>query len=101
MNKHVKKAKATYQRSNGWVVGTWVAGFFSLGLLYLVGSAVEADAASFRSCSANNSGLVVSSCGKQSVNPGDLVLLLLFILTACLVVAIFTAAWRMTKRPSA
>ena len=92
-----KRAKATKQRAPMLIVVTWVSSFLSLGLLFLTGSVLMSDFGSFRSCSHNN-GLTVSSCGKQSLNLGDLMLCILFVLSAALVVSLFTAAWRMSKR---
>jgi hypothetical protein len=79
------------------VVALWVLSLLSVGLLYLAGNAVDADLGSFRSCNSNNSGLTISNCGKQGLNFGDVVLFILFALAACLVVTLFTAAWRTTR----
>jgi hypothetical protein len=92
--------KAPRKHSPGAIVSIWIGSLLSLGLLYLAGTAVDADLGSFRSCSANNNGLSVTNCGKSGLSPGDLVLLVLLALCACLVVTLFTAAWRMTRRTS-
>jgi hypothetical protein len=93
------KARAARQRPRPvWqIVGLWLGSLLSVGLLYLVGSAVDSDLGSFRSCSTNSSGLTISNCGKQGLNFGDVILLALFALAACLVVTMFTAAWRTTR----
>ena len=91
-------SKAAKRRSPLFVTTTWVSSFLSVGLLLFIGNVVKADLGSMRPCSTNSSGLSVSSCGKQSINLGDLILIGLFFLAACLVVALFTAAWRMTRR---
>lgn len=96
-----KSSKPSQPRPLWMVITTWVCSLLSTGLLYLAAIAVDADLASFRSCSANSSGLTISNCGKQSLNPGDLILIALLILSACLTVTLFTAAWRMTRRGKA
>jgi hypothetical protein len=98
MSKRSKSPKGPQRHSAGAIVAIWISSMLSVGLLYLAGSAVDADLGSFRSCSANNSGLTVTNCGKSGLSPGDLVLLLLLALCASLVVTLFTAAWRMTRR---
>jgi uncharacterized membrane protein len=88
-------------RPLGYVVGSWVLSFFSLGLLYVAAVAVRSDIGQFRSCNANNAGLVIHACGKGSINTGDVILIGLFILSACLVVSLFTHSWRLVKRTKA
>ncbi len=91
------EGKYSKRRSPGFIAGTWIAAVLSLGLLYAAGLAVSSDFAQFRSCSSNN-GLALHSCGKNSLNLGDLILIALFILAALLTVTLFTAAWRMSRR---
>ncbi len=80
------------------LVLSWVGSLLSIGLLFVFGNAVISDFASFRSCNSNSAGISVAACGKQSLNVGDLMLLLLFALAAALVVTLFTAAWRLSRR---
>jgi hypothetical protein len=72
----------------------WLGSIVSLGILAFMALAVKSDLASFRSCNANSSGLSITSCGKQGLNIGDILLLGLFILSAALVVTLLTAASR-------
>jgi small-conductance mechanosensitive channel len=89
-------AKQT-KRSFGYVVFVWVMSLLSVGLLLLAGTAVRSDIGQFRSCNSNNSGLVIHACGKSSLNVGDLILFVLFILCAGLVVSLITHSWHATK----
>jgi hypothetical protein len=95
-----KRPGSVKERSTSFVIITWIASILAVGLLLLIGNAVKADIAGFRSCSVNNSGLTVTSCGRQGINAGDAILFGLFVMAASLVVTLFTAAWRMTRRPS-
>ena len=83
-------------RSPAFLISSWVCTALSIGLLIFAGRAVLSDLGSFRSCG-GNSVLAVHACGKQSPNVGDLILFALFILSACLVVSLFTGSWRATK----
>jgi hypothetical protein len=88
-------------RSTGFIIFTWLCGFLSVGLLYLAARAVVSNFASLRSCDVNSSGLAVSSCGKAALNVTDIMMIGLFMLIAVLVVTLFTAAIRMTRRSRA
>lgn len=90
------EGKFARRRSPGFIAASWIASCLSLGILYAAGLAVSSDFAQFRSCNTND-GLSLHSCGKQSINVGDLVLIILFILAAVLVVTLFTASWRMVS----
>lgn len=94
------QAKSAKPRSSAMVVTTWVSSLLALGLLLLSATAVKSDLGALRPCSANN-GLTVTNCGKQSLNLGDLMLLTLLVLSACLVVMLCTAAWRVSRRRKA
>jgi hypothetical protein len=80
--------------------GLWLGALCSLGLLALMSAVLKVDLESFRSCSVNNAGLFVESCGKQSLNRGDALILLLFVASIAIVVSLFTHAWRLTRRPT-
>jgi hypothetical protein len=98
MSKQPKLKKKVVQRPATAVLGgMWVGSVLSLGLLYIAGDALLSDLKAFRACSSNSNGLVVNNCGKQSFNPGDAVLLGLFILAAFLALSVCTAALRATK----
>lgn len=87
------------KRSLKFVIFSWALSFASLGLLYAAGAAVYSIFASFRSCDANTSnGLSITSCGKLSLNVGDVVIIGLFIAASALVVTLFTAAWQASLR---
>lgn len=90
--------KFAKKRSPLYIAGSWCASFASLGLLYLATRVLLADLAAFRSCSSNSNGLVVVSCGKRSLNMGDLLLIALFFVSAALVASLFMTAWRATRR---
>lgn len=96
-----RKTKQQPRRSPGFIAGSWIASMLSLGLVYAAAIAVRSDFAAFKSCSANDSGLMVSDCGKHSLNTGDFVLILLFILSAALTLSLFTASLRMVWRRNA
>jgi hypothetical protein len=88
-------AKAPSKKS---LVGSWLLSLLSLSLLWLTATMVKSNFASFRSCSANNNGLYLTNCGKQSLNGGDLVLIGLFLLATFLAFSLFTHSWRLTRR---
>lgn len=88
-------AKAPAKRS---LVGSWLLSLLSIGLLWGTASMVKGNFASFRSCSANNNGLYLTNCGKQSLNGGDIVIIGLFLLSAFLTLSLFTHSWRLTRR---
>jgi hypothetical protein len=93
------KSKRTGQPpSKKLFVTTWIGVLLSIGLLFEAGSAVLSDLTGFRSCNSNTSGLSVAVCGKQSVNFGDIMLMILFVAAAALVVSLATVAWRMTRK---
>jgi hypothetical protein len=98
MSKRKRDDKGQYAKhhSTKFIAFVWLSSFLSLGLLYLSARVLAADFASFRSCSSNSS-LAIHNCGKGSLNFGDIGLVLLFILSATMVVSLFTAAWRLTR----
>ena len=85
-------------RSPIMIVATLIGLCLSVGVLYLMGSIIKNDFSQFRSCGVNNNGLTVVDCGKHSLNSGDVMLLLLFFLSAVLVVTLCTATWQMVRR---
>jgi len=87
------------QRPLWFVSGSWLLSLASIGLLGLVGNFLRSDLTSFRSCAANDAGLTVTSCGKQSLNFGDVVLIGLLIMCAALTITLLTAAWQLSRRP--
>ena len=89
--------KAPKRRSPQFIVFSWLSALMSAGLLYLMGRMAVSNFSQFRSCDSNNTGLVIQACGKQSFNFGDLLILFLFVLSACLAVSLFTASWRMVR----
>ena len=91
-------AKVPKQRSASFIIAIWVGSVLSLLLLWAAASAFVADMWSLRSCNGNSGSLLVTNCGKQSLNPGDLMLFILLALSACLTVSLFTAAWRISRR---
>lgn len=93
-----KAAKPPKTHSPAYHVIVWVSSVLSVLLLWFIANAVISDLGSLRSCNGNSSGLSVASCGKQSLNPGDLILFGLFVLSACLTVSLFTMAWRSVRR---
>ncbi len=94
----MNRSKATHpkQRSNSYVIFSWLATLLSIGLLYAAGNAVVSDFASFQSCTTNQ-GLAIQSCGKSSINFGDIVLVGLLVLSSALVVSLVTGSIRATK----
>lgn len=100
MSRRALDGKYAKHRSLGLIVSTWIGALLSLGLLLFTGNAVKGNFAAMRSCDANNAGLTVVSCGKQGLNITDIFVIGLFVLSAILVVSLFTGAWRMTRRQS-
>lgn len=98
MNRRQSGKQLTKRRSPVVVGLSWTAGFVSLGLVYLSGKLLAADLAAFRSCDANSSGLQIASCGKHGINFSDMVLITFFGLSIALVMSLFTASWRMSRR---
>jgi hypothetical protein len=94
MSKRAQKSKST---SPKLVIASWSFLLGSVVLLYLVGKITVSNFSQFRSCNANVSGLTIQNCGKQSFNFGDFLILVLFMLSAALVVSLFTHAWRQSK----
>lgn len=92
------KGQYTKNRAMKRLAMSWVATLASLGLLYGAGGAVLATFGSFRSCDANNTGLFIRNCGKESLNVGDVIIIGLFITSAALVASVFTASLRMTRK---
>ena len=86
------------KRSAKFVAFSWFISFLSLGLLYAAGAAVYSILGSFRSCDTNSNGLSIASCGKHSMNFGDLVIFGLFIASAALAASLVTAAWRISLK---
>jgi hypothetical protein len=95
-----KKTVKSKKPSFWHIAGTWFGTILSVGLCVTLAKIVTSDFESFRSCSADV-GLVATDCGKQSVNSGDVLLCLLFILSAVLVVCCATVAWRVSKARNA
>ncbi len=99
LNKTRRDNKGKFaKKSLKFVIFSWLASLVSLGILYAAGAAVYSIFSSFRSCDANSAGLSIVSCGKQSLNFGDLVIVGLFIASAALVITLFTAAWQASLR---
>jgi hypothetical protein len=92
------KGQFIHGHSSVFIASFWLAGIASLGLLWLAGRAVMSDLGSFRNCNGGTGILSVSSCGKQSLNPGDFILLGLFVLAACFSLSLLTGAWRATRK---
>jgi hypothetical protein len=92
-----KQAKPSIHRRPLFIAATWVAGLLSVGLVYISGKILSVDLSAFRSC-ADNNGLALANCGKRGLNMGDLALLGLFIACAALMMSLFTAALRMSRR---
>lgn len=98
MNKQRRSnGKFAAPRSPLVILFFWLVSFASIGILYLITRVLMANFAAFRSCNSNN-GLAIVSCGKHSINMGDVLIIVLFLLSAALVVSLFTHAWRITRR---
>lgn len=89
--------KFAVQYSFKYLAFIWVCSILSVGLLYLAGNALTDSIAAFQSCDTNNTGLSISSCGKQGLNVGDVILFALFAASAALTVSLFTMSWRKTR----
>src|SRR5580692_5423551 len=95
------KNSGQVKKLSKWMMfGAWICCILSIGLAYGIGIAIRNDLDSFRPCSYNN-GLAVLNCGKQTFNSGDFIIFGLFVLSVALVVCLFVASWRMTRRKTA
>lgn len=83
--------------SKKMLLGSWLGALLSVALMYGAALAVFANFGSFRSCSAND-GRVLTDCGKHGINFGDLMIILIFVLTSFMAVSLATHAFRVTKR---
>lgn len=89
----------SYQRRPiSTIIWSWLGALISLLFLVPAGAMVVADAAAYRSCSINSSGLSVSVCGRHSVGVSDLVLIGLFLGALLIVICAATHAVRMTRK---
>lgn len=86
------------KRSPFVIAIAWIAAVMSLSLVYFATRAMISDILSFRSCSVNDSGLTVVSCGKQAITLGDVLLGVLLLLSILLSISLFTGAWRASRR---
>ena len=86
------------RRSASTIIWSWLGAFVSLLFLVPAGGMVVADAAAYRPCSINSSGLSVSVCGRHAVDLSDLLLLGLFIGALLIVACAVTHAVRMSRK---
>lgn len=101
MNKANRDNHGQFARRRGspaQLLGFWAASLISLGLLYAILRVVMADFGAFRSCNGDTNILTITSCGKQSLNFGDFILLGLLGLSALFSFSLFTGAWRITRK---
>jgi hypothetical protein len=96
--KRTSSGQFASRRSTKFLIGIWTVAIASLSLVWLAARAVLADLGGFRSCSESTGILTVNSCGKHSLNFGDIVLIGLFTLTACFSISLLTGAWRVTRK---
>jgi hypothetical protein len=85
-------------RSASVMIWSWVGAVASVGLLWPAVLVMAADLSGLRSCNVNNSGLTSSACGKQSLNIGDFIILILVLSVAVLAFCAVTHAVRMSRR---
>jgi hypothetical protein len=95
VSKNIKKSK---DHSFSLIIASWAGCLCSAVLLVLLGRVVVADFGGLRSCNTNSGGLTMTTCGKQGLNTGDILILLLFCLAACMVISLFTYARRVSHR---
>lgn len=92
------KGKFVRSHSKAFIVTAWTLSVISLGPLWLASRAAMSDIGSFRSCNTGTGILAISSCGKKSLDLGDLIILGLLVLSACLSFSLLTGAWRATNK---
>ena len=80
------------------IIWSWLGALVSIMFLVPAGGMVAADAAAYRPCSINSSGLTVSVCGRRSLDMSDLVLIGLFIGALLIVICATTHAVRMSRK---
>lgn len=86
------------RRAPGVIAASWLGALVSLPIAAPFVGLFIANAAAFRPCSINSSGLSVSSCGKSGADVTDLIVVGLFIGAVALVICAFTHAIRMTRK---
>jgi len=99
----MSSANARYRRqylhrSAGVIIWSWVGALTSVVLLWPASLVLVADLSGLRSCNVNNTGLTIASCGKQSLNIGDFIILVLVVSVAILAFCAVTYAVRMSRR---
>jgi hypothetical protein len=97
-NANPRNRRLAVHRSVSVIVWSWVGALASASLLWPAVLVMAADLSGLRSCSVNNSGLTSSSCGKQSLNIGDFIILILVLSVAILAFCAVTHAVRMSRR---
>ena len=86
------------RRPTSTIIWSWLGALTSLLFLVPAGAMVVADAAAYRPCSINSSGLSVSVCGRHAVDFSDLLLLGLFFGALLIVISATTHAVRMSRK---
>jgi len=94
----VRYRRQYLHRSASVIIWSWVGALTSAALLWPAVLITAADLSGLRSCNVNNSGLTISSCGKQSLNIGDFIILILVVSVAILTFSAVTHAIRMSRR---
>lgn len=97
-SKRNHKGQFVEGHSTLFIGSMWAASAGSLVLVWLAARAVVSDFGSFRNCNTSTGIMSVSTCGKQSLDLGDFIILGLFALSACLSFSLVTAAWRATRK---
>lgn len=85
MSKHQKSTKIMPSVHNNKAL-IWSATIVSVGILFLLGQLVVSDFESFQSCNANGGNVTIANCGKESISISDVIIVVLFILSAFMVV---------------
>ena len=97
MSRREKDGKFAQQYSAGSIALAWLLGLIGLVATYFVGRFLANDLGAFRSCS-HNTGLAVVSCGKQGLDGGDVLIILIFLASIAICVGLFARAWSMSRR---
>lgn len=86
--------------SFGFILLHWIGGLLGLGAMYGIGRFLASNLAAFRSCDHNNTGLTVASCGKQGLDAGDFLSIVLLLVALAITIRLFSQAWHMSRKSS-
>lgn len=100
MSRRDKEGKYARQYSTAAIASMILGALLCLLITYLIGKFLWNDLAAFRSCSHNDTGLAIQSCGKQRLNGGDVVVIGLFLVGIAITINVFGRIGQLLRRRS-